>query len=232
MQFWTQRQLVAYILGLWLIAVSALPTHAANFEYIEGDLFYCKILMTGVIEAGDAEKLRQIIAPIKDVYLGLDNDIPARICLDSPGGSLAEALEMAKIIFGIRGTAVRAGASCESACAIFFMAGSYYPENFEISHVPPDRILHPLGKLGFHSPALLIDTERLYNSDTVELAYVAATKTVAALMENADLYNIPSSLMVRMLQTPASEMFYVDNVGIAAHWRISVAPTKIRLSTN
>lgn len=69
--------------------------------------------------------------------------------LNSPGGTLSEGLLMAHSVYqmGIK-TIVWDGETCESSCALIFMAGSYRWKAYH-HHC---RYLHPRAKLQFHAP--------------------------------------------------------------------------------
>lgn len=167
--------------------------------------FNCIATISGTIAPGDAEKLRNFLTkmnsePEREVlpgltlsYINMKANDRMRICLDSPGGSLAEAIRMADILlsdFGNMywahglGTAVPAGAICESACAVFFMAGGENTES-DIGRIA-DRILHVDGRLGFHSISLNLP-EANYSKDDVGKAFALALKSMRRLRSNGCL---------------------------------------------
>lgn len=86
----------------------------------------CQIIINGVIANGDFDKIRSIF----DTGITFDpsgGEIGASgpfICMDSPGGSLSEAIKIAAFIKDRSMTVVLPNARCESACSIIFMAGS------------------------------------------------------------------------------------------------------------
>lgn len=189
----------------------------------------CTIHLKGLITEGDSENLKKIyIENITSNSSITQFGVGARICLDSPGGSLVEAFKI--FDFLTSGTAnaftyVPKGASCESACAIAFLAGGagYYGSS-------PARAIHPKAKLGFHSPDLVIPDGN-YNKAQVSKAYSIALETISRLIKLrrtalADRTMLPSSVLETMLRTPPDEMFYVETVGQAAQWGISIFPVK------
>lgn len=222
------RQLYKYTcLALVLQALWLIDVHAATFTSIDDDVFHCKVLMEGIIEKGDAEKLKQIIfdQQIK-TYPAPNNGHPDRICLNSPGGNLLEAIEMAEIYEGNGGTAVRMGDRCESACAILFMSGSFQGEDGFF--MGTDRVIHPLAKLGFHAPSLKVEDGN-YAKNSVEKAYKIALAGASELNRLSSKIDIPTTLLTEMLKTPSDQMLYIEKVWQAARWDIAVAPTKPHL---
>ena len=80
------------------------------------DLLVQEIVVQGEITSGDAERLLGVIKKHENLY---------RIVLDSPGGSMSEALRMAEIIkFAYFDTMVKPGKICASVCFFLFYAGS------------------------------------------------------------------------------------------------------------
>jgi len=106
----------------------------------------CAFKLEGPISAGDADRLSSAISQSHvDPY----DERTGSLCLKSNGGSYAEALKIADLIFE-RGlsTVVEFGSECYSACAIIFMAG------VTSERESPMRKLSAGGVLGFHAPYL------------------------------------------------------------------------------
>lgn len=186
--------------------------------------------MEGIIEKGDADKLKRVMETQKiKTYPAPNNGYPDRLCLNSPGGNLLEAIKMAEIYARNGGTAVRAKERCESACAILFMAGSFIGE--EGIFLGVDRIIHPTAKLGFHAPSLEI-ADGIYERSIVEKAYKIAIAGAAEINRISNEIDIPVTLITDMLNTPSNDMLYVDKVWKAVRWNIAVGPTKAHLSLN
>lgn len=208
---------------------------AMEVRFVEEAVFNCGVEITGVIQNGDLAILKPALEKLKAKYPGdafegnLDNYNHKRICLDSPGGSLSEALRIVEFLRGSWdagvpvgwATAVPAGAECVSACAVIFLGGSR-----EDMGANPDRILHPLGKLGFHAPSLNIP-EGGYSARDVKAAYNVEIKAISRLLDIVDQIDVPMRLIVAMLKTPPEDMLYIDTVEKAAAWNIPVGPTII-----
>ena len=186
----------------------------------------CGLSFSGQIQSGDADLFASAVAEFtRDMSRALAplGAPRTRICLDSPGGNLNEAVRIAKIIHGAFGTAVPAGARCESSCAVIFMAGSRTPEA-DPRGIVADRILHPAGLLGFHR--LRLDVPRgNYTESTVQSAFEVALDGLAALVALSGEIDFPETLIADMLATPSDQMMHIKTVGEAARWRINVAPT-------
>lgn len=85
----------------------------------------CRLTFSGQITTGDAEALARLVPAIDPATSQSTYD--TWLCLDSPGGSLAEALRMGQVLrAGGMGTRILAGRECLSACAILFMSGSVF----------------------------------------------------------------------------------------------------------
>ncbi len=180
----------------------------------------CSHKFEGAIQQGDIQKFN-IVEPGQTITV---------VCLDSPGGSLKEATKIAEFLKKNNiGTKLEANARCESACAIIFMAGSYYAHEVGSLHW---RIMHPKSRLGFHSPALLV-ANGSYDKASVEKAYELAMQSVSEIIfklvsfegfEGGD--SMKASLLGEMMRTPSSKMFMIDTVDKAGRWDIMVGPTR------
>ncbi|MBN7784897.1 hypothetical protein JYP51_08205 [Ponticoccus gilvus] len=146
-----------------------------------------------------------------------------RLCLDSPGGTHGAALEIARQVSGLgMGTAVGPGATCDSACALVFMAGQRQGEE---TLALADRLLHPQGRLGFDAPALVAE-DRTYSRPEIDAAYAVALRSLRDLLALRDALQMTfaESLLLEMLSTPPGETRRIATVGDAARWRIPVTP--------
>lgn len=211
-------------------ALAGTPALAADFRVEADPVMGCGMRMTGPVEEGDVARLRETITALELdlVTRGIPSHDPLlfqvsrRLCMDSPGGALAEGVAMARLLREARiGTAVGRGARCLSACAVAFMGGTAELEG----RMPPqrDRVLHPLGTLGFHAPSLVVPEGR-YGAQTVNSAYRVALASIALLQEAMAEIEFPQSLAVLMLNTPAEDFAYIETLGQAARAGIAIAP--------
>ena len=111
----------AWLLALGLVALgNATATAATLKSYTLKDDGRVLIDLRGPIAAGDAQALKSLIKSANDNHL-----LVASVRLNSDGGALAEAAELASIIqFGKLATVVANGATCASACFVVFAAGN------------------------------------------------------------------------------------------------------------
>ena len=115
--------LLGVILAFAFSLPSGLQGYAAEIAPYENAQFGCVVKLTGLIESGDAEKLATVInamatdnpaGPVSRVSEGLykrsklavNFDPKKRICLDSPGGNLAEGIRLADMIYEVLGSAI------------------------------------------------------------------------------------------------------------------------------
>lgn len=185
------------------------PSIERSDRYVDGGRWYagvdekgCQIIINGVIENGDFDKIRSIF----DTGITFDpsgGEVGASgpyICMDSPGGSLSEAIKIATLIKDRSMTVVLPNAHCESACSIIFMAGSL---NGEVS-----RKIYSSSKLGFHAPELKLEGSN-YSAESVSKAYDLAIVTTAKIVE---LQIMPMHALEMLTSTPHSSMTYVETV--------------------
>ncbi|AZV79885.1 hypothetical protein EBB79_19705 [Parasedimentitalea marina] len=232
-------------MGLGLGMLFTTGAQAADFSPGGDPSMDCLLQMTGVIETGDTEKLNVALKTVLNSppsaingksYNSIVNDgDPARICLDSPGGSLSEALKMADLLYSYDavhgwsqetgwisklGTAVPANAACESACAVFFLSGGIDTES-DAGRMP-NRVLHAKGRLGFHSASLEVPDGN-YNADSVNKAFKVALQSMSQLTDRQTVLRLRPSLLARILATPPDQMHYLETVGEAVEWNIEIA---------
>jgi len=114
------------------------------------------------------------------------------IVLDSPGGDVYSALNMAGVIHDRSlNTYIPADSNCASACSFMFLAGR-------------DRFSD--GKLGVHQFAPAKD--RKENSST---SIARAQFTMSDLYAVLSPFDVPDFVIVKMFDTPADEMYYFTN---------------------
>lgn len=220
----TSRSLIA--LSLLFCMMYPVTAQAQRLRTQVDATMACGWTFSGQIQSGDADLFAKAAAEFKrdpDLFLQPLGARRTRVCLDSPGGNINEAVRIAEIVHGVFGTAVPAGATCESSCAVIFMAGSRTPEA-DPRGIVTDRVLHPTGLLGFHRLKLEVPRGN-YTESTVLSAFEVALDGLASLVALAGEIDFPEPLIAQMLATPSDEMMHIRTVGEAARWRIAVAPT-------
>jgi len=230
------RSFFSVIICLLAILTSA-QSNAATIVEGGDEAMGCTLTLQGVIEAGDAEKLKEVIHntagfPVDyERFMGMENvPKPGILCLESVGGSLDEALKIATFMSSDEmyvPTAIARNKNCHSACSIIFMAGSIGTRAGRV----PDRTMDATSSLGFHSPSLEISAGN-YSETAVSKAFSLSKKSIARLFELTELIQFPNSLMKVWLDTPSNELFVVKTIGEVAAWNISLVgfrlPPKLR----
>ena len=161
----------------------------------------CDFQLVGEIVEGDLSRWKRA-------------GVNGTICLNSNGGSLAEALKIAKSGHWT-GTVVPDGATCASACSIIFLSGrTFGTSNFSIS-----RVLYPGGILGFHSPFLNIDDTRTYRSADLQEVYNLSKETFLHLFEltlsreqGGSRNKISPELLFNMLNTSPDKLYVIKYI--------------------
>ena len=172
------------------------PATAADFSRQEADQFGpASIVLKGQIKPGDFDRFKD--------FLLLPGNLKAYtnyVWLDSTGGNLAEAMKFATL-FEKSSASVVVGpeGKCYSACFMLFASGV-------------DRWLYAFGELGVHRvsihfPAGLMGLDKTTRNGMVQ----AVTNNAAAYLT---IQGIPSSLITKMQETSASEMFIINTLMI------------------
>jgi len=122
------------------------------------------------------------------------------LVLSSPGGSLEEGMLFAETLhdLGIN-TAVLENEFCASACALVFFAGR-------------ERLLE--GRVGVHQ----------FQSVDGEASESETQWTVADLIQVLSRFEVPITVLERMLQTPPDQMFWFDSRSAALFSRSTGVP--------
>jgi len=195
------------MLGTTLAAMAHRPVAAAEIELIDTYHAPCHAMLSGVIVEGDADRLRQLLPGESDwgVYaMGTPT-----LCLDSPGGSFREALEIARYLSttGIQ-THVAANDECLSACAISFLGGTYmwYEEGIASDR---GRSIHATARLGFHGPALDVPDGQ-FSRAAVEEAFGTALLAAAEIFSRLEDLRISNEFALAFFDLPADEFLYID----------------------
>jgi len=189
-----------------LLALAALPATALDIighldtpgEPFPNRLF---LKMTGEIVEGDVEKLNEGLTHYDDVTLR-----ELVVYLDSPGGSLVEGLELAKILQS-RSEIVRTHvgetnttARCASACVFLFAAGDL-------------RYLADTGRIGVHQ--FYTSNNELSGADGLSIGQSLSSDIISFL----ESQGVSSALFEAMAYTPAESMTWVDLSQLES-WRL------------
>ncbi|MBT56428.1 MAG: hypothetical protein CMF72_23910 [Mameliella sp.] len=211
--------------GFLAAAVFADTAEAARIT--AGKAGLCRVTLEGEITPGDVEKLRAAPMDRPIWWSNFEDGSWAALCLDSPGGSLASGLELARYVLDNRiGTVIDDGADCLSACALVFMFGTAHQHE---SVALTNRRLHVGGRLGFHQPDLTLDRSRDYSVDDVAAAFdlaIEATLNFLALAArprpDTPRPFVDGDLLEAMLQHKGQDFFEIDTVNKAGRWDIAL----------
>lgn len=165
------------------------------------------VKLTGQIEAGDADRLKAFIEANGLMNCGTQDFCPYNtvIALDSPGGSLVEALKIAEYVRAHNfPTLLPAGARCESACSMIFLSG--YTNYEGVFH--PRRFAHDTAKLGLHTPYLSLPP-RDYSAEEVDKVQRIINTSLNNVVELFSGANLKLGILKEMYETPASGMYHL-----------------------
>lgn len=208
---------------IYLNQANAIEVEKLNVDspHIGGELsgvgnkeYSCHYRISGDINVGDSINFQNII------------EDGALICLDSNGGSIAEAIKIIDYIqkHGI-GTRIEKGATCASACAWIFMAGTQ--SLFPVGDFP-FRQLDKDGKLRFHGPDIVV-ADRIYNSADIKKVFSVSSEMFAKLADkiiskkNNDGNSwVKPSLFIKTLGVPFSEYYEIQNIDDLGMWQIEL----------
>lgn len=188
----------------------------------------CTVRLTGVIEAGDSNKVEKALADAVAAQTGKREE-PAfvrnmLVCLNSMGGSYEEGLKLATyFIKNDLQTVIEDQASCISACAIAFMGGS--ENHYEDVHMA-SRNFHVGGRLGFHAPFVELPPGQ-YTEKTIQKGYAAAFAALGKLAgmktrRNSTDQIIDPNLIAAVAVNGPDEAFFIDTVGKAARFGVAL----------
>lgn len=224
--------------GAVLCVLAGSGASAAEYTLLRDHPQNCVMKLSGTIAPGDLDGFKAFIReqitplnlPLVGGAQGIESGPAPRICLDSPGGSLAEAVRMALYIkdgyseaegtFILRnmGTMVAAGDACHSACSVLFLAG----QASEGDHGNfPDRRLHVRGALGFHAPSLDVPNGD-YSKASVDKAFRLAVQAISQLMSRADTLDMSPALIDQMLSVPPATLGHLDTVAAAQAYGVTL----------
>lgn len=169
------------------------------------------IRLSGVIEEGDADQLRALLARLHPS----PGKPFATIELSSNGGDVYEGLKIGYLLreFDVA-SLVRKGDFCLSACALAFLGGT-------ASHLPPnllpDRRIEIGGEVGFHNFFINPSSSKLPPSADpaagMVVGFALARGASALLVRYAGVMALDPAFISRLLGRPSEIWEYVDRDG-------------------
>ena len=182
-----------------------MPTHAAEFKVADN-----YTLLEGEIKSGDLEKLRRLFPTT--------GSAPLRLYLASPGGDLAEAMKIGRLVRSLKWPtttptalysadetkrlAARHGVTdltnfmCASACFFLFTAGIY--RSADEGGAP---------KLGIHRPYLSQDDLKRLNSDQAIATAGQVRTTVEKYLKEM---SVPPKYADQMFSVPKDAIRWIS----------------------
>lgn len=148
------------------------------------------LALTGTIDVGAAARFAAEVEA--------RGDYVKTIALDSPGGSVADALQMGKLIRD-KGfaTSVAAGAFCASSCPLVFAAGM-------------ERTATAASAIGIHQVyADLRQDDTISGLRAAGVAMSDAQKTTASITRYLLEMGVDSAVWLHALDTPPNQLYYL-----------------------
>ena len=173
----------ASMLGLLGAAVVGAAADCAELTSVTLKDDVTVVVLSGDIAQGDADAAEALIRAANE-----DGHLISAVRLDSPGGSLAEALRLGDLIRRAKlPTVVAAGSHCVSACFLVFAAGIEKFANHE-------------ARIGVHgaSDAFGRETART-EAATIAMGRIAST------------FGVPPNIIRRMVITPARDIAWLSD---------------------
>jgi hypothetical protein len=154
--------------------------------------------ISGEIDGKVVSDVKQLVAQAKQRSAkgGKETHVAyTKVKLNSPGGSVGDAIELGRIFRKERLVADVSGGQCNSACVIVY-AGAVVREG-----------RYTGGKIGIHRPYHEVPKDEI-NPDGFRREYTAMLDELRAYFHEM---NVPERLADEMLKTPPSEMRYLSS---------------------
>ena len=187
--------------------VAGKPAVSAEIELVDAYHARCHAVLSGIIVDGDAERIRTILPGASET--GFYVSVSPTLCLNSPGGSFAEGLEIARYLreTGVR-THVAAFDECLSACAIAFLGGT--EKGFEDGLVTDqERSIHAMARLGFHGPSLRVD-DGSFSRAVVEEAFEVAIQATAQIFSRLEELRLSNDFALNFIDVPQNAFLEIN----------------------
>jgi len=172
------------------------------------------IRLTGLIERGDADRLRDVLTGLGPSVASMSDTPVTTVELSSLGGDLIEGLRIGSLFKELRVFAVvRRGDVCLSACALAFIGGSS-------RNVPPSAVgrcnLEIGGKVAFHNfwlnaPAVRASTSPDPVASRLQ-GFADARGGAAKLVSYAGEMGIEAKFVGNLMGRPVEHFQYVETV--------------------
>lgn len=172
---------------LMMAIIAIMPAGNAAEIFLSGQQVgqRCGLHINGEIVEGDAQRIQNLLSAHHEKYVAT-----AFVFLNSPGGSVHEAIKIAKLMeeMGLNVT-VQSPASCASACAIIYLSA-------------PLRIRD--GNVLVHRP--YFDMRDVHPSDYVRYSE-AQQAAILELRQYLSAKAVPNHLIDKMMTLPSSDAY-------------------------
>lgn len=174
-----------------------------------------RLRLTGMIEAGDAEKLRDQLVKLQASSPGKPGMPLATIELSSLGGNLSEGVRIGELLRSFKVVAVvRKQDVCLSACALALLGGTAVRT---AAAYPSDCNVEIGSKVAFHNFFLDRTELRGVTADdpvTSRLqGFADARGGAAMLIRYAADMGLPPAFVANLMARPVEEFQYVETIG-------------------
>lgn len=184
-----------FVLFISIFLIHPLSAKGADFSFSPNGPaeWQSALRMSGPIVDGDAAKFREALSKNPESYL-----LANFLMIDSPGGNIAAAAELAtEIERSALAVQVESKSVCHSSCFLLFVAGQY-------------RMVLG-GKIGLHRPyqrtAEYVFDNSEYNKDQQKATFVLRTYLSSR--------SVPSDLIDKMMSLPSSTVYLLSNSDVA-----------------
>lgn len=162
------------------------------------------ILIRGRIDPGDHEKLLRLL---RGKYVG------NTVSLDSPGGSVLEALKLAAVVEQASlSTQVAGGAICESACFFIYLAGTWRRATGAEVFSDPDQWSHRRELLGREPPGVL-GIHRPYSAQ-ISSPENDQLRVMRAVTNYLERRLIPRRIIDEMMSRPSNDVYWLTSTDL------------------
>ena len=168
--------------------------------------------ISGRFEQGDGDKLRVMLAGLKNKTVRIANQPLATAELSSSGGDLLEGLKVGYLFREFEvATLVRKGDICLSACAMAFLGGTASRQ----SPTPlPSRTIEIGGQVGFHNftlDATAVQSETKGDATAgIARGFGLGRAGASALIRYAADLGVDPGFIAQLLARPPDTWLYVD----------------------
>lgn len=174
-----------------------------------------RLRLTGMIESGDAERLRVLLDELKESVPPRPGMPLATIELSSVGGDLSEGVRIGELLRSYRVVAVvRKQDLCLSACALALLGGNTVRTG---AAYPFDCNVEVGGKVAFHN--FFLDRShlrRLTSHDAIASrlqGFADGRSGAAILIKYAADMGLPPAFAANLMARPVEEFQYVETIG-------------------